>query len=209
VVEILSVGDPLLSFGAHMLRVFLLLDNLLLFIAAIVELVGVAVYADVFALVHIWFAWCVGLGSFLLVLSLIGILGIIGNIRCLLIFYIAINFLLGLALLVICSYALAETESGDQFIATAWQNSPWQLCNQMQVTFSCCGLESFMDAYSVFPCPFNAGTRCMDPLLNEFNTYSTEIPVIGLIVWAVLWLVALMTVQLIRLTNHAKPSEEF
>jgi len=200
---------PVLGFGAHMLRAFLLLDNLILFIAAIVELVGVAYYATIFALVNTWYAPCVILGTFLLLLSLVGIFGVIGNLRFLLGVYILVNILLGLALLIVSSYALSLAGEGASFVTTAWQNSPASVLNRMQITFACCGLNSFMDAWAVTPCPYNADTRCMDPLLVEFDQYSTEVPTVGLIVWAVLWLIAGMTFQLTRLIQHAKHAEEF
>lgn len=200
---------PILGFGAHMLRLFLLIDNLILFAAAVVELVGVTYYANIFDLVNTWFVPCVVLGSLLLVISLIAIIGIVGNNRCLLWLNVIINILLGLVLLIICSYALSAANDGAAFVANAWKHSPDSILARMQITFDCCGLESFNDGYAVLPCPGTAGVRCIDPLLEEFNNYSSQLPIVGLITWAVLWLLALMTYQLTRLIKHAKRPEEF
>lgn len=195
---------PVLGFGAHMLRCFLLFDNLVLFAVSLAVIIGVGYYSHVFSLVEPWFAPSVALAVFVMLVSLIGLFGVCGNVRCLLFLYVTITFLVGLALLVVSSYALANNNDGARFVTTAFDNAPAEVRRRLQFIFSCCGLEKFRDEYAVDPCPLNASTRCMDPLLEEFNHYATQVAILGLIVWGALWIIAAMTLHLAYLIKHSR-----
>lgn len=205
-----------LSLTGKVLRTFLLASNFVLLIFSLGVLIGAGYNstAHVFELVDTWFTMALVLGFFLLCLSLLGTLGAMSQSRILLWMYLLLLFLLGLIDLIASSYALSMARDGAAFLTKAWDVSPSTIKISIQKTFLCCGLNTYLDEWAIVPCPTGSGSAnatytpspignatgraCLPPMLDEFNRYSTGVPIVGLILCFMMWGVVILTWQLIR-----------
>jgi len=80
-------------------------------------------------------------GIFLLMISVIGLIGAVRHHQVLLFFYMVVLFLIFLIQFSVSCAALAINEDDEKrIIQTAWQKSPDSLIIQAEQTFDCCGL---------------------------------------------------------------------
>jgi len=80
-------------------------------------------------------------GIFLLMISVIGLIGAVRHHQVLLFFYMVVLFLIFLIQFSVSCAALAINEDDEKrIIQTAWQKSPESLIIQAEQTFDCCGL---------------------------------------------------------------------
>jgi hypothetical protein len=205
-----------LSMTGVALRSFLLTANFVLLIFALGVLIGAGYNstAHVFALLETWFTPALVLGFFLLLIALMGSLGAISQSRVLLWLYVILLFLVGLVIMIVSSYALSMTRDGTRFLMNAWDVTPAPIRSNVQKTFNCCGLFMYLDTRAVLPCPDGSGDAnstytpavpanatglaCMQPMVEQFNRYSTGVPSVGLVITFMMWGIALITWQLIR-----------
>jgi len=194
-----------LKCGGRALRLFMLLANAILLVFSIGILAGASYnsQANVFELLNTWFTPALVLGSFLLLISLLGGLGALTQSRCVLWIYVLLMSLMALIDLIVSSYALSKTNNGETFVTQAFTASPIGIRDDLQKTFQCCGLKTYMDEYAALPCPASAGdnitgTACLEPMVRQFDAYGTGVPTFGLVLFFILLLVIVLAWWLIR-----------
>jgi len=194
-----------LKCGGRALRLFMLFSNALLLIFSIGILAGASYnsQANVFVLLNTWFTPALVLGSFLLILSLLGGLGALTKSRCVLWIYVLLMFLVAIIDLIVASYALSRANESVEFVSDAFKASPEPLRDDLQQTFSCCGLNTYKDEFAVYPCPPGSGQNdtgiaCLQPLAAQFRAYGTGVPTFGLILFFGLLVVIGLAWWLIR-----------
>jgi len=95
-------------------------------------------------------------GIFLLMISVIGLIGAVRHHQVLLFFYMVVLFLIFLIQFSVSCAALAINEDDEKrIIQTAWHKSPDSLIIQAEQTFDCCGL-GVMDNGTVYLTPNEA-----------------------------------------------------
>jgi len=195
-----------LKCGGRALRLFMLLANAILLIFSIGILAGASCnsQANVFVLLNTWFTPALVLGSFLLLISLLGGLGALTQSRCVLWIYVLLLGLLTLIDLIVSSYALSKANQGESFVTQAFTASPPGIREALQQTWACCGLATYKDEYAVLPCPdgrgenATVGLACLGPMVEQFNAYGTGVPTFGLILFFLLLVVIILAWWLIR-----------
>jgi len=194
-----------LKCGGRALRLFMLGANAVLLIFAIGILAGASYnsQANVFILLNTWFTPALVMGAFLLMISLLGVLGSLTKSRCVLWIYVLLMILIALIDLIISSYAISKLNDSESLVADAWAASPTGIREDLQETFSCCGLETYKDKEAALPCPADAGdnetgTACLDPMAAQFTAYGTGVPTFGLILFFGLLVVIVLAWWLIR-----------
>jgi len=196
-----------ISCTGRVLRIFLLVYNAVLLIFSLGVIGGASYNASekVFVLLDTWFTPALVLASILLILSIVGGLGALTQGRCILWVYVVLMVLFGLIVLIASSYALSKANQGEEFLTTAWRSSPSGIRQDLQTTFECCGLNAYMDADAELPCPASAvprrnasGAACLEPMLEQFEAYSTGVPGFGLFVCFMMIFIAGVAWCLIR-----------
>jgi len=98
-------------------------------------------------------------GIFLLMISVIGLIGAVRHHQVLLFFYMVVLFLIFLIQFSVSCAALAINEDDEKrIIQTAWQKSPDSLIIQAEQTFDCCGL-GVMENGTVYLTPNEADIK--------------------------------------------------
>jgi len=138
--------------------------------------------------------------------------------------YAILLALFGFVMMVASSYMLAKLHDGRSFLTQAWINSPPGIQDNLEQTFQCCGLNSFMDENAFLPCPDGSfenmtmpnllrnasksaanitGYGCMDAMLEQFDQFSTSIPTAGLVMWVGVTLVAVLAAKMAMMISKA------
>jgi len=220
-----DVSDHLSGF-AKCLRYFLVLCNVALLIFALWLLIRASYNktAHIYALLETWFTPAIVLGSFFLILSLVGALGSWFMNRLVLWVYAILLLLFGFVMMVASSYMLAMLNNGRGFLTNAWTSAPASIRENLEQTFQCCGLNTFMDQYAFVPCPDGSfenltmpdpmrnatmatnnltGYGCIDGMLTQFDAFSTSIPTAGLVMWVLITIVGFLAIKLALLISRA------
>jgi len=93
-------------------------------------------------------------GIFLLMISVIGLIGAVRHHQVLLFFYMVVLFLIFLIQFSVSCAALAINEDDEKkIIQTAWTKSPDSLKIQAEQTFDCCGLGINLETGKTDPTP--------------------------------------------------------
>jgi len=213
---IVRVKGRVLSVSGKALRCSLLAANFVLLTFALGVLIGAGVNSSihVFALIDTWFTPAMVLGFFLLVIAMLGCLGAMSQSRVMLWIYVVLMFLVGLVIMIVSSYALSMARDGSRFLMNAWTVTPAPVLHSVEETYVCCGLFTYLDSQAVLPCPDGSGEAnstytppifqnatgqpCMPLLVTDFERYSTGVPAVGLVLCFLMWIVAIVTWQLIR-----------
>jgi len=211
--------DVKLSAGPTCLRIFLILANLALFIFSIWLLVRVTYNkaARVYVLLDAWFTPALVVGSFFLLLSILGALSAWFLNRIALWIYTLFLLVIGFTTMVASSYSLSKLNDGASFLASAWLNAPGPVLIALEASLGCCGLYTFLDANAAEPCPEGSyvgnlttdqmkrlnfternasGIGCMGKMLEQFDEYSYSVPTAGLVLWVMVTIFAFFSGRL-------------
>lgn len=107
-------------------------------------LIGVAAYGRVSSIVNniTIFGGVIACGVFLLLLSLVGLIGAVKHHQVLLFFYMVILFLLFVVQFSVACACLAMTEDQERELARqGWEKAPSSARAQAERLFRCCGFE--------------------------------------------------------------------
>jgi hypothetical protein len=218
--------DVKLSAGPTCLRFFLCLANVGLFIFSIWLLIRITYNkaAHVYVLLDTWFTPALVVGSFFLLLSILGVLAAWFLNRIALWVYVLFLLVIGFTTMVASSYSLSKLNDGASFLRDAWLNAPDSVILALEGSLACCGLNSFMDADASLPCPPGSyignmtaselgllspneknatGIGCMGPMLAQFDQYSYSVPTAGLVLWVMVTIVAFFAGRLARSISAA------
>jgi len=196
-----------LNCGGRALRIFMLLANTVLLIFSIGILAGAQYNSGevIFQLLSTWFTPAMVLGSFLLLLALFGGLGALTKSRCVLWIYILVMLLMAIIDLIVSSYALSRVnDDSESLVSDAFSAAGPGIRANLQTTFGCCGLNTYMDEYAITPCPVSAGANnqtglaCIGPMAEQFTAYGRGIPTFGLVLFFILLVVIVLAWWLIR-----------
>jgi len=218
--------DVKLGAGPTCLRFFLVLANVALFIFSIWLLVRITYNkaAHVYVLLDTWFTPALVVGSFFLLLSILGALASWFLNRIALWIYVLFLLVIGFTTMVASSYSLSKLNDAASFLRDAWINAPDPVIQALESSLACCGLNSFMDADAYLPCPPGSyvgnmtaqelglltareknatGIGCMGPMLLQFDQYSYSVPTAGLVLWVMVTIVAFFAARLACLISRA------
>ncbi|KAM7314066.1 tetraspanin-13 [Ixodes scapularis] len=125
-------------------------------------LIGVAAYGRVSSIVTniTIFGAVIACGVFLLLLSLVGLIGAVKHHQVLLFFYMVILFLLFVVQFSVACACLAMTEDQERELARqGWEKAPASAKGQAERLFRCCGFEDNVTD----PEPCQGVPTCCDP----------------------------------------------
>lgn len=202
-----------LGFGGKIIKGAILIFNLVLLIMSFGMIIGAGVNlnGNYIPLVNTWLVPVIVLGAFLLVISAIGGICALRESICWLWVYSALLSIIGIAIVASCAYALSFAGSEDGLITQAWKQGGESMRDSLQITYHCCGLAHYADSSAAFPCPppgpenatvasaYNyTGEACLSFLVRDFRSAASVFPSVGLAMFALLVLVAVLVCCLVR-----------
>jgi len=197
------MASPLNQAGRCMRKSLIILNILFICSGFAVMVYGAYAYSEQLAALtgSQWAILSLSIGTVIMVIAIVGILGAKYELRLFLILYLFLVVCAWLMTFVAGAYLLSKEGHEGDFVTSGWNAASNSLRITLENTYSCCGFMNFNDSH--IACPPNTSIPCYNSLVAAFKSHYNSFGITAILLAIFLMLAGLLTYLLFRQLNNS------